>query len=78
MAVIRKGMGSRMKILIIRHGDPDYAHDSLTERGRMEAACLAERLAKMDIKEFYVSPLGRARETASYTCLLYTSPSPRD
>ncbi len=56
-----------MKILIIRHGDPDYVHDSLTEQGKIEAACLAERLSKMDIKAFYVSPLGRAKETASYT-----------
>ena len=56
-----------MKLLIIRHGDPDYAKDALTEKGRVEAACLAERLAKMEIKAFYVSPLGRAKETASYT-----------
>lgn len=56
-----------MKILMIRHGDPDYVHDALTEKGRVEAACLAERLAKMDIQAFYVSPLGRAKETASYT-----------
>ena len=23
-----------MKLLFVRHGDPDYEHDSLTERGR--------------------------------------------
>lgn len=56
-----------MKILLIRHGDPDYAHDSLTEKGRREAALLAERMAKVPVKDFYVSPLGRARVTASYT-----------
>lgn len=56
-----------MKILIIRHGDPDYAHDCLTERGRREAELLADRICAMDIKAFYVSPLGRARETASFT-----------
>lgn len=56
-----------MKILIIRHGDPDYAHDCLTERGRREAELLADRICAMDIKAFYVSPLGRARETASYS-----------
>ena len=27
-----------MKILIIRHGDPDYTIDSLTEKGKTEAA----------------------------------------
>ena len=57
-----------MKLLIIRHGDPDYEHDSLTETGWTEASLLAERLYKTeDIKEFYVSPMGRARDTASLT-----------
>lgn len=56
-----------MQILIIRHGDPDYSIDSLTEKGWREAELLSERLKKLDIKEFYVSPLGRARDTASIT-----------
>lgn len=56
-----------MKLLIIRHADPDYSIDSLTEKGHREAALLAERLAKMKIDAFYVSPLGRARDTAGYT-----------
>ena len=33
-----------MKILIIRHGEPDYIRDSLTEKGRREAECLADML----------------------------------
>lgn len=56
-----------MKLLIVRHGDPDYTIDSLTEKGWKEAEYLSERLAKLDIKEFYVSPLGRAKDTASPT-----------
>lgn len=56
-----------MKILIIRHGDPDYAIDSLTEKGWREAEMLSERIAPMDVKAYYVSPLGRARDTASLT-----------
>ncbi len=56
-----------MKILIIRHGDPDYSIDSLTEKGWREAEMLAERIAPMDIKAYYVSPLGRAKDTASLT-----------
>lgn len=56
-----------MKLLIIRHGDPNYAGDSLTEKGWKEAEYLSERLAKSDIKAFYVSPLGRAKDTASLT-----------
>lgn len=57
----------QMKILIIRHGDPDYSIDSLTEKGWKEAEFLAERIAKLDVKAFYVSPLGRAKDTASLT-----------
>ena len=53
-----------MKILIIRHGEPDYGIDSLTEKGWREAHLLADRLAAMRIDHFYASPLGRARDTA--------------
>ncbi|MBR1750788.1 MAG: histidine phosphatase family protein [Ruminococcus sp.] len=56
-----------MKILLIRHGDPDYTIDSLTEKGHREAQLLAERIAPMNIKAYYMSPLGRARKTAEYT-----------
>lgn len=56
-----------MRILMIRHGDPDYERDGLTEKGKREAMLLADRLAVEPISEVYVSPLGRARETASYT-----------
>lgn len=33
-----------MRVLIIRHGDPYYPTDSLTEKGRREAEYLSERL----------------------------------
>ena len=56
-----------MKLLIVRHGDPDYDIDSLTEKGWKEAEYLSERLSKLDVKDFYVSPLGRAKDTASFT-----------
>ena len=56
-----------MKLLIIRHGDPDYTIDSLTEKGRREAELLSQRLSGTKIDHFYVSPLGRARATAEYT-----------
>ncbi len=52
-----------MKILIIRHGDPDYEHDTLTDKGWREARLLAGWAAKADITKAYVSPLGRARDT---------------
>lgn len=56
-----------MKLIMIRHADPDYVKDSLTEKGWKEAEFLSDRIAKMDVKAFYVSPLGRAKDTASLT-----------
>ncbi len=56
-----------MRLLMVRHGDPDYEKDSLTEKGWREAALLSERLLKTDITHIYVSPLGRAKDTASLT-----------
>ena len=56
-----------MKLLIIRHGDPDYAVDSLTEKGWREASFLKERLLCENISAFYSSPHGRARDTAKPT-----------
>lgn len=59
--------GDYMRILIVRHGDPDYKNDSLTEKGFYEAELLKERLVKLDVKDFYCSPLGRAQATAKPT-----------
>ena len=56
-----------MRLLFIRHGEPDYEHDSLTEKGDREAKLLAEMMAKENIDDIYVSPLGRAQRTASFT-----------
>ena len=56
-----------MKILIIRHGEPDYAIDSLTPKGWREAELLADRLCREPADAYYVSPLGRARDTARAT-----------
>ena len=54
-----------MRIIFIRHGDPNYEKDTLTEKGWREANLLAERVSKWNIKDFYCSPLGRAQDTAS-------------
>lgn len=56
-----------MKLIIIRHGDPDYEHDSLTEKGWREAELLSYRTQKMGIDEIWCSPLGRAQDTAKAT-----------
>lgn len=54
-----------MEVLLIRHGDPDYANDSLTERGFEEARRLADTLSGLPIDDLYVSPLGRAQATVA-------------
>jgi probable phosphoglycerate mutase len=58
---------SLLRIIIIRHGDPDYEHDSLTPRGDTEAKLLADIIDRYNIDHFYVSPLGRAQRTASFS-----------
>ena len=56
-----------MRLLIIRHGDPDYEHNDLTSAGKDEAELLVPRMKREEISEFYVSPLGRAKATARPT-----------
>ena len=56
-----------MNLIFIRHGDPDYVKDSLTEKGWREAELLSGRVKDWNVKEFYCSPLGRAQDTASLT-----------
>ena len=63
-----------MRIIFVRHGDPDYLQDCLTQNGHKHAAAVAQRLAKEGISEIYSSPCGRAYETASYTALLLNLP----
>lgn len=53
-----------MRIILIRHGDPDYVNDALTEKGKREAELLAKRAARWKVDDVYTSPLGRAVETA--------------
>ena len=56
-----------MRLILIRHGEPDYEHDTLTEKGWREAACLAGKAKNWNVQECFVSPLGRARDTARDT-----------
>ena len=53
-----------MRIIFVRHGEPDYAHDCLTEVGRSQAKAAAIRLTEEGIEEIWSSSLGRAAETA--------------
>lgn len=56
-----------MRLLFIRHGDPDYIHDTLTEKGHREAELLSRQAPGMNMGSCYVSPLGRAQATAEYS-----------
>ena len=53
-----------MRIIFVRHGEPDYTTDTLTEKGKKEAELLSKRARDWKIKDIYVSPFGRAKETA--------------
>ncbi len=53
-----------MKLIFIRHAEPDYKLDSLTEKGAREAALLGERTQNWPISQVYCSPMGRAQKTA--------------
>ena len=35
-----------MRLLFIRHADPDYEHDTITDKGIREAGCLADIIEK--------------------------------
>lgn len=56
-----------MLLFYIRHGDPVYDPDSLTELGHKQAEALSERLALNDLDEIYCSTSVRARQTAEPT-----------
>ena len=53
-----------MRIVFVRHGEPNYELDCLTPLGRKQAKAAAERLREEEIEEIYSSPFGRAKETA--------------
>ena len=58
-----------MRILFIRHGQPNYTLDTLTPTGVKQAKALAKffKEKKTKIDYIYTSPLGRAIKTAHYT-----------
>ena len=52
----------------IRHGDPVYNPDSLTDLGHKQADALAKRLSLYGLDEIYCSTSMRAQMTADPTC----------
>lgn len=59
-----------MLFYYIRHGEPIYDPDMLTERGRVEAAALGDKLAKTGLDKIYTSTSVRAMQTAEPACKL--------
>lgn len=59
-----------MLLYIIRHGDPVYETDSLTERGKLQAEAVGKRIFDAGVDRIYSSPYGRAMETAEPACRL--------
>ncbi|NOU85327.1 histidine phosphatase family protein [Paenibacillus sp. LMG 31460] len=56
-----------MRIMIIRHAEPDYDNNTITQQGHLEAKALARRLRLEGVDRIYSSPLGRALHTMQYT-----------
>ncbi len=63
-----------MRIIFVRHGEPNYEKDCLTETGHKQAEACAKRLEQEGISEIFASPMGRAAQTAAYTAELLELP----
>ena len=59
-----------MLLYIVRHGDPIYETDSLTERGTLQAKAVGKRIYDAKVDRIFSSPMGRAKETAEPACKL--------
>lgn len=57
-----------MILYYVRHGDPIYNPDSLTELGHKQAEALVERMISLAPDEIYTSTSNRAVLTAKPTC----------
>lgn len=53
-----------MLFYLIRHADPIYNPDSITDLGKRQAEAVGKRLALHGIDEIYSSPMNRAQQTA--------------
>ena len=59
-----------MLLYIVRHGEPDYTTDTLTERGWQQAEAVGKRIFDSKIDRIFASPMGRAKQTAEPACRL--------
>ncbi|WP_256760393.1 histidine phosphatase family protein [Cohnella sp. WQ 127256] len=56
-----------MRILLIRHAEPDYPNDTITAAGHLEAQALAGYLRQTGVDRIFSSPINRAIHTMKYT-----------
>jgi probable phosphoglycerate mutase len=56
-----------MRLIFVRHGEPNYELDCLTATGQAQAEAASARLAREGISKIYASTCGRALETAAPT-----------
>lgn len=57
-----------MLLFYVRHGDPIYDPDSLTEQGKRQAEVLVNRMKRCNPSKIYASSSNRAMMTAKPTC----------
>ena len=55
-----------MTLYFIRHAEPDYENDVITQNGHEQAEKLALYLSDIKVDELYHSTMGRAKLTAGY------------
>ncbi len=55
-----------MRMIFVRHGDPNYGKDILTPLGHAQAEAAGKRLSDEKVQRIYSSPCGRALETAEH------------
>ena len=55
-----------MRIIFVRHGDPNYGKDCLTSLGHLQAEAVGKRLAGEKVSHIFSSPRGRAVQTAEH------------
>ncbi len=60
-----------MKLILVRHGHPDYVHDCLTPLGHSQAEAAANVLKDTHLNSIWSSSCGRAYETALHTAKMH-------
>ncbi len=63
-----------MILYYIRHGEPNYEKDCLTELGAKEANALVEYFKRKGVNKIFSSSMGRAKETAMPTANYFSLP----